>query len=272
MQRFALILPLLVVGVACNSNESATSTPSHQKNVDSSGKHTESSTKPIEIVRAAIEACGGEPNFAKANIAQTKMTMEGALLPGMSGNFTKFDIFHLPGKHKRTVKGELNGETIDLNFVNNGDDGWMQSNGGEPKPIPVNPTQSVYPNDYLAGLLALVDWESQISLVPSEEMNGRPAYCIRLEDDGQWVSNTFYDKKTHLMIASMKQFYDVTTKKWRVASTYYSDYQMIEGLNLPMLIEVVVDGETTSKIKVTEVKFLQVVDEDLFAKPAANSR
>jgi hypothetical protein len=169
----------------------------------------------------------------------------------MSGQFTKVNIFHIPGKHKRTVKGDTQGQKIDMCFVLNGDEAWMQMNGGEPKSLPViNPGQGVYPNDNLGVLVGLTGSALQLSVLPTEDINGRTVHCIRVNADGQWLSDIFFDKETHLLIASKKELFDSTIGLSRAIETYYSDYKMIDGLNLPMSTKFVVDGETTAKIKI----------------------
>ena len=170
-RRSALALTLLLACLGCgSSNEPAPFTLPNQTGVQSPDNVKVSpadSKDATEVIRAAVEAHGGESNFTKANIGQTTMTIDGAFQPGISGQFTKVDIFDLPGKHRRTVKGEVQGQKLDMNVVINGDEAWMQMNGGEPTSLPViNPGQGVYPNDNLGVLLALRGPDFQLSPGP----------------------------------------------------------------------------------------------------------
>jgi len=267
--RFFLASWILTVWLGCGSNKP---TPLEPGNISSDvhGEATDSED-PIEIVRAAIEAHGGESNFAKANIGQTTMTIDGALRPGMSGQFIKFDIFDLPGKHKRRVRGEVQGQEIDMNVVSNGEKAWIQRNGGEPASLPiVGPSQGVYPNDNLGVLLSLQEPGIQFS-VDSTDIDGKPAYRLRMEVDGEWVGDLFFDKETHLLVASKKELFDSNIGKSRAIETYYSDYKIVDELNLPMSIITLVDGQATATIRVTEVEFMDEIAEDVFAKPVAQN-
>lgn len=259
--------------LGCGSNKAAQFIPPREDVVEVPGNAKETpanSDDPVAIIRAAIEAHGGESNFAKANIGQTIMTIDGAIQPGISGRFTKTDSFHVPGKRKSTVKGEAQGQKLDMNTVINGDRAWMQMNGGEPTPLPViNPSQGVYPNANLAILLALKGPAFQLTVLPSDNINGRPVHRIRMETAGEWVGDSFFDKETHFLLASKKELFDNTIGKARAIETYYSAFKKVDGLTLPMSMEMIVDGQTTARIKVTEVKFLDEIDEDVFAKPVA---
>jgi hypothetical protein len=262
---------VLLTCLGCSSKEFTqfkSPTKDRVEATDNSNERTANTTQPAEIIEAAIIAYGGESNFAKANIGQTRMTIDGSFQPGISGRFTKFDIFSLPGKHKRTVNGESQGQKFEMNVVINGDETWIQRNGGDPTSLPiVNPGQGVYPNDSLSVLLALKGPDFQLSLHPAEKLDGRFVHRIRLETGGQWVGDSLFDKETHLLVASKKELFDSMLGKTRAIETYYSDYKVVDGLNLPMSFRVVMDGETTATITVNEVKFMDKIDDSVFAKP-----
>ena len=228
-----LICLVFALLLGCGSNDRAESP-------DTIKQAPAAATDPAEIVRAAIEAHGGESVFAKANVGRTIMTIDGALQPGVSGQFTKIDVFDLPGKHKRVVKGQVEGHPLDMNFVLNGDKAWMQMNGGEPTAIPViNPDQGVYPTDNFGVLVAIKGPDFKLSVVPSEDLARRPVHRIRMETADQWVGDLFFDKETHLLVASKKELFDDNIGKTRSVETYYSAHKKVDGLILPMSIEVV---------------------------------
>ena len=269
----ALVSSLLAVFLGCGSNEPARFDPPEKdrpESLGSVGQAVADTEDPTAIILAAIDAHGGEANFSKANIGQTRMTINGAFQLGMTGQFSKFDKFVLPGKHKRVVKGQAQGQQLDMTVVINGDKAWMQTDGGEPTPLPViNPNQSVYPADNLGLLLALREPDFQCAVLPADDMKGIPAHCVRVETAGAWVGDLFFDKETNLLVASRKELFDNTIGEKRSIETYYLAYKEVDGLNLPMLMETVMDGETTAKIRVTEVTFMDDIDENVFARPVA---
>lgn len=86
-----------------------------------------------------------------------------------------------------------------------------------------------------------------------------------METSGNWVGDSYFDKETHLLVASKKELFDSSIQKTRSIETYYYAYKMVDGLNLPMSIDMIMDGEVTSKINVTEVTFMDHIDDGEFA-------
>lgn len=144
----------------------------------------------------------------------------------------------------------------------------IEAHGGEPiSPPAINAVQGVYPNDNLGVLLALNRAEFQLSVVPTYFMDDRPVDRIRLEAGGQWVGDLYFDGETHLLIASKKELFDDTMGRSRAIEAHYSNCKSLDGLKLPMSIRTAVDGEFMATITVTDVKFMDAIDESVFARP-----
>ncbi len=160
------------------------------------------------------------------------------------------------------------GEELTLNYVFDGDKDWMQHNGGEVVDIPVtNIITQVFPMDSLNAILSLMSSDINLSTQPETEINGRPAVCIRMEIGGEWARQYMFDPETKLVVASKKTLFDTVTGGTKSVGTYYSNYQLIDGLNIPMSIETVINGESTATITVTDVRFMETIDQSVFAKP-----
>jgi hypothetical protein len=259
---------LLIVCVGCSSNKSAQTNPANDNQTGSSGGgvRPQVETTAAEIIRDAIEAHGGKSNFAKTNIGKTVMTVDGAFQQGVSGQFTKTDIFHLPSKMKRILKGTSEGEQFEMKFVINDGKSWVQVNGGEPIASPeVNQDIHTYPSDSLGILVALLGPGFELSVLPSDDLKGQAVYRVRLENSDNWVGDNFFDKETHLLVASKKELFDSSIQETRSIETFYSEYKKVDGLNLPMAIDMIMDGKVVSNIRVTEVTFMEHIDEGEFA-------
>lgn len=153
-----------------------------------------------------------------------------------------------------------------MKFVVSDGKSWAQVNGGEPiTSTEVNQDLHTYPSDSLAILVALLGPDFELSVLPSDDLKGHPVHRVRLENSGNWVGDNFFDKETHLLVASKKELFDSSIQKTRSIETYYSAYKKVDGLNLPMAIDMIMDGEVMSKIKVTEVTFMDHIDEGEFA-------
>ena len=271
-----LMLPtwLVAVCVGCGSACSAQVELSESKagtvEQNSPDGSAPSRNHALAIIDAAIEAFGGESNFPKANIGRTVLKIEGAFQPGLTGKFTKVDTFQLPGRLHRTVQGVAEGRPVKLEYVFDGDKGWMQINGGEPTDVPMpKPITQTFPSDSLNAILAVRSSNVHLSITPEQELRGQPVHCVRMEVDGRWVGNTYFHKETGLVVASTKSLFDASTGKTRAVETHYGDYQNAGGLKIPRVIEMLVDGKSMTKITVTEVTFMRAIDPSIFAKPQA---
>lgn len=145
--------------------------------------------------------------------------------------------------------------------------------GGWPSSLPVvDPGQSVYPLNILDALLALE--ASDCALMPSRgDDQGSQSLDRITADFGDGVPHEFFfDKKSHLLRGTTKRVVERTTGKPRDVETFYSDYSEIDGLRVPMLIRIVVDGEPWATSTVTRVEFLEEIDEAVFAKPVARKQ
>jgi hypothetical protein len=230
----------------------------------------ENSTEVAEIVRAAIAAHGGEANFAKTEVARMKLELDGSFAPGVTGKFTMTEVYQMPDKHKRIVDGDAGGLPFRMHYVRIGDQAWVRMNGGETRSLPaVSPQRGTFLTENFAGLSAMQGPDLQLTLLGTAEIGGHPAFRVRVERDGQRQGENFFDKETHLIVATKKELPDNQTGKVGEAATYYSGYQKVDGLNLPMCIVATKDGAPFFTIKVVEVTFLKKIGDDEFAKPGA---
>lgn len=226
-----------------------------------------------DIVQAAIRSHGGAALFEKALIGTTTMTIEGNFLEGKQGRCSVVEHFDLPDRHRRTVKAQGEGEDTDMVFVTNDDALWIQADGGEPRLLPVlNPGQGCYPLNILDSLLALEESDCDVLPAGSGDRQGRSFDRITADPGDGSSYDFFFDRESHLLRGTTKKVVDRTTGKSRVVETFYSDYSEVDGLHVPMLIRIVVDGEPWATSTVTHVEFLEGIDDAVFAKPVARKR
>ena len=195
------------------------------------------------------------------------MLIDGEFQPGLTGEFKKVETFQLPGQMTRHIEGRAQGQDIKLDYVFNGNEGWMQLNGGAPLNVPMtNTITQVFPGGIFKAILSLKSGEFQLSVEPEKRLNNQPAIGIRIEADGEWAETIYYHQDTKLVLASFKPLQDADGQSHTV-ETYYSDYRKVDGLSIPMSMNTVMDGETTMKVTVTEVTFLETVAPSVFTKP-----
>ncbi len=127
-------LALSVAWITClGCNSSSTAPPGLTKRVESSAEPAEdeflqpSLVDPAEVIRAAIEAHGGEEKFPLSLTGKATMVIDGMLGDvGLRGNFTKTDVFRFPDQLRRTVTGKAG--WLPLSMVNRPGIKWMVAN------------------------------------------------------------------------------------------------------------------------------------------------
>ncbi len=116
-----------------------------------------------------------------------------------------------------------------------------------------------------------VDYKSkgnQIELAGKEDVEGKPAYKIKLTDRNGDISYFFFDATSHLVLECQgsRQF-DGKDIPW---VTFFRDFREVKGLKYPFLIEYKEPGtENAHKITADKMDVNVPIDEARFGKPNA---
>ncbi len=114
-----------------------------------------------------------------------------------------------------------------------------------------------------------VDYKSksnQIELAGKEDVEGKPAYKIKLTDRNGEISYFFFDATSHIVLECQgsRQF-DGKDIPW---VTFFRDFREVKGLKYPFLIEYKEPGtENAHKITAEKVEVNVPIDEARFGKP-----
>ncbi len=114
-----------------------------------------------------------------------------------------------------------------------------------------------------------VDYKSkgnQIELAGKEDVEGKPAYKIKLTDRNGDISYFFFDASTHLVLKwqGNRKLGDKDVP-W---VSFFRDFREVSGLKYPFLIESgEVGGESTQKITAEKIEVNVAIDEARFGKP-----
>jgi hypothetical protein len=232
---------------------------------DDGANHSKSAAK---IVRAAIEAHGGTANFAKAFTGRNTIAIERIFPVETAGTFTVAQVFQWPDKLKQTINETFRGESREMVYVTDGEEGWTQSDGGAPTAAsrlvaPVN-----FPGEALKILVGLTRPSSPMVVLPETEIRGRSAHHVRYEYVAGWVDNVFIDRETQLLLAVKHELVAGPTGKNSTVEKYYSNFKKIDGLTLPMSMELIVDGTENTKFTISDFEFDDKIDAAAFNKPA----
>ena len=223
----------------------------------------------VAIIDKAIQAQGGEAMVAKLRAMRIKVKGKGAMIPGQADiPFTLEDTWQMPDKYKTVIGCELNGMKIAQTMVINGGRGWISVNSqtqSMPEAALAEMREQKYAED-LDRLLVLKQGRYQLSMLPTVDIDGRPAVGVKVTAEGHRDVQLYFDKSSGLLVKREQTILD-ETRKLVSQEVFFTDYQDRGGVKYPMKIAALRDGKRSLEADVIEVEFLEQVDDKVFAKP-----
>jgi len=218
-----------------------------------------------QIVEKNIAARGG---LTAWHSVQT-MTMEGTLDAGGKPNHALPFVMKMKRSHKSRLEITFKDQTSVQ--VYDGGQGWKIRpflNRNEVEPFTKAEANSAEATDDLDG--PLVDYAAKgtkISLVGSEQVEGHPAYKLKLTLRNGEQRNLWIDAGSFLELKADGAPRVFDGKKHDVA-IYYRDYTSEHGLVVPHVLETAVQGaKATYKIQISQVVVNEAISDSLFQRP-----
>jgi hypothetical protein len=220
------------------------------------------------IIEKAVKAHGGEEKLAKfkATKSRSKGTLE---IMGQMLNFTQEVTTMQPDKVKEALELEVMGQKIPIVSVFNGSKGSITANGQE---IPLNDTirnelKEASNSMQIARLTPLLKGEPYtLSPVGEAQVNGKPAVGVRISNKGYRDVTLYFDKESGLMVKAERRGIDPNSGQEYSEERIITEYQTVEGMPAAKKVVVNRDGKKFMDVDVLEVKYLESVDENEFAK------
>jgi hypothetical protein len=222
---------------------------------------------PQTILDKAIKATGGEEKLAKPKAVtwKGKGTFYGL---GQPLEFTGEWFIQPPDKMKSQSEFEFGGVKALRTTIFHGDKGWIRM--GETLED-MNEDQVVEAKaDMYAGRVAtLVPLKSKdFTLAPlgEEKVNGQDAVGIKVSSKGHGDINLYFDKSSGLLVKSQRRIKDMDGQETD-QETLNSDFKDVDGIKHAAKITINRDGKKYVELEVSEYKFVDKLDDSLFAKP-----
>jgi outer membrane lipoprotein-sorting protein len=102
-----------------------------------------------------------------------------------------------------------------------------------------------------------------------KEVEGTPTYGVRVTNETGYDHIWYFDTEYMIPVMMTSQVKS-GPQKGSTMETYMSDYQEVEGLMIPMFMEVKFDGATVQKITMSEVIINPEIDKTMFSIPKKN--
>ncbi len=226
------------------------------------------------ILEKAIKAQGGMEKLAKPRASHSKIkgTVEAM---GLTITITGENYVQSPGRIKTVMDFEVNNMKGGIVQVFGKDGAWVQVNfGGNSQTIDLKKDFGDAIKDALYAervrqLVPLVknkDKEFELSPLGEAKVNDKPAVGVHVESKGHKPVNLFFDKESGLLVKTEGRAMGIDQQESN-QETILSDYKAVDGVKVPMKTVVLHDGKKVTEIEVTEVEFLDKLDDSEFAKP-----
>ncbi len=220
------------------------------------------------VIQKAVQALGGDTAAARLQTMRTKA--QGSLsLNEQSATFAVEFTTHSPGRARMDMEISVGDAKINLTRARNGDQAWETING---QTHDLDPRQKA---EILAwgrlfdarNLLPLLK-DKAYTLAPLGEIqvNGRPAVGVKVSAKGQTDLDLYFDKTTMLLVKSARWSLTPAGKEVSL-EILYSDYKDSDGVKQPMTHRLLHDGKKFIDMEVTEVRLVDKIADEEFAKP-----
>jgi hypothetical protein len=213
-----------------------------------------------ELIAKNFEAMGGLDKIK--SIDSAKFTGK-FLTQGMEFPFTMTQ----KRPHMMRIEAEVMGATMVQCY--NQDSGWSinpMTGSTDPQPMGGIEEKSFKLQADMDG--PLVDYADKgytVEYLGEEEVEGTPAYKLKVDTQDGIVMEVFFDKEYYLTIKSTNK---VTVDETEYETqTYPSDYQEVDGMVVPFSIETRSGDTVLNQIMMEKVEYGIEVDESKFAMP-----
>jgi len=224
---------------------------------------------PKAIIEKAIKAYGGEEKLAKMKAVQVKGrgTLE---ILGMTVDFTTEGTSQDPGQIKSELTFEIQNQKITIVQVLNKDKGWMKAMGNTMalEGDLLTEMKEEAHSSVVQSLVPLLK-DKAFTLAPLGELkvNDQMTLGVKVTCKGHKDIDLYFNKTTGLLAKIARQSIDPQQMKEVARESYPSDYKEMDGLKYPSKMLMNQDGKKLLDLEVTELKFLDKVDDSTFAKP-----
>jgi hypothetical protein len=221
------------------------------------------------FVKKAIQAIGEEAKVKRVKGASWSAKGTFSFMPGQPLTFTEDWVILPPDRMYRKFelkRGKAVQKGINV-FV--GDKGWIKTNG-ETKEM----TKARIEQEQIQGYLfwvrllwPLTEKDFKVSPLGETKVEESTVTGFKISREKHAEVKLFFDKKNGLLVKCVSRAKDYRTGKDVTQEETYADYKETEGLKHPTKITVSIDGKRILEAEVSNHRYLEKVDEKLFAKP-----
>jgi hypothetical protein len=223
---------------------------------------------PQDILARAVQAHGGAERLSKARSDRVKI--RGTLfVSGKEAPFTGEVTVALPSRFRNVLTVNNGGRDFILIQVLNGERAWVAVDGQPQKPDPaaVAEMRDAFYVQQIVRLAPLVgDRRFTLKTLPDVQVGTRTAAVIRVQAAGRKDLTLSFDRATGLLCKTEYVISDGAGKEQK-QEVFYGDYRDVGGYIRPLKMAVYRDGKKIMDAELTDVHYLDRVDDADFNGP-----
>jgi hypothetical protein len=224
--------------------------------------------EPKAILEKAIKAHGGAEKLNRLKAVQAKSKGNIQLFGGL--DFTQEMTTSFDGKFKEVMNLEANGQKINVVTLYNGQKGALTLNGKEQE-LPEKVLEELKEASYAIKAARLVplltDPMYTLSALGEVKVNDKPAVGVKVSSKGHRDISLYFDKDTGLLAKTESRKLDGQTMQEVDEERIVTEYQDVDGQKAAKKLVVNHDGKKFMELEVSDIKFLDKVDDSEFQKP-----
>jgi hypothetical protein len=218
------------------------------------------------LLDKAIKAHGGEEALVKYKGLRLRLKV---ILAGPDTKPKTWErLFLAPDKYKDVREGYYLGRRTASVNVTDGKETWTVMEGRAQ--LLEDKFAEPYKDDahlmHALRLVPLKGKEYELKAVGETEVDGRTAAGLLVRTRGQKDVTLYFDADSGLLVKTERPVYDIYTEKEAKEERFFRDYPKKDALPYARKVLVVIGGRKDHSYEVSEVKFLEKVDEKEFRR------
>jgi hypothetical protein len=223
---------------------------------------------PRLILERAIKAHGGEERLAR--IRSDRVKLKGTLLvDGRDMAFVGETLVQLPSQFKNVVQLDDGKRKYLVVQIVNGDQAWVTLDS-QPQKLTANALAEMRETLYLERAIRLVpllkDKTFELEAAGEAKVKDRTCSVVKVSAKGHSDLRLYFDKETGLLVKTEHSLTGGDSKEVK-QEELYADFKEIQGYKRPFKVTAFRDGKKVMEAVLTDVKYLDKIDEREFAKP-----
>lgn len=222
------------------------------------------------IIAKAVKAHGGAEKLAAVEKKGIELKSKGVIhLMGVI-TYTGESFVQMPGKFREVLQMDINGTPVTQTVVLNDGKCWINVNGmnvdlGDTLTKEMKEEMHARRAMSLLPLLNTKDFE--LAALGETKVGDDEAIGIKVSAKDRRDLGLFFSKKSGLLVKVESRAFDFHNQQEVAQEIFLSDYQAEDGYQIPRRMLLNREGKKFLEREVTEVRFVDKIDDGVFAKP-----